>query len=266
MLKRLVTGIILAVVVSAGVIFLPIPYLKIVLILVVLVSSYECAHMVMPRGAGPACLPAILLSGGLASLIQFGPRDFGVTAWALPVCVIVSCGFFLIRRLPLESALPQISGTLFTVLYVGLLLSFLGLIREFSHGWQWLLMVLAVTFSADTGAFFAGKFFGRIKLAPLISPGKTVEGVLGGLVLALGVTFFFKAFIFKEMTVEDGLWIGGIAGLVGPVGDLSESLLKRSVGVKDSSNLLPGHGGFLDRVDALLFTAPAVYWYLAYIR
>jgi phosphatidate cytidylyltransferase len=266
MLKRLITGIILAVVVSAGVIFLPIPYLKVVLLLVVLVSAYECAHLVMPRGAGLACLPAILLSVGLSAWIQFGPRGFGIAAWVLPACVLLTCGVFLLHDVPLESALPQISGTLFTVLYVGLLLSFLGLIREFPHGWQWLLMALAVTFAADTGAFFAGRFFGQIKLAPLISPGKTVEGVFGGLLLALGVAFFFKAVIFPEMTVVDGLWVGGIAGLVGPVGDLAESLLKRSVGVKDSSNLLPGHGGFLDRVDALLFTAPAVYWYLRFIR
>lgn len=266
MLKRLVTGIILAVVVSAGVILLPISYLKIILILVILVAAYECARMVLPREAGASCILAILLSGGFSALILFGPRDFGVVAWALPACVLATCMFFLLHPLPLESALPQITGTLFTVLYAGLLLSFLGLIREFPHGWQWLLTVLAATFAADTGAYFGGRIFGRVKLAPRVSPGKTVEGVLGGLLLALAAVFFLRAFIFREMTVGDGLWVAGIAGVLGPVGDLAESLLKRSVGVKDSSHLLPGHGGILDRVDALLFTAPAVYWYLAYIR
>jgi phosphatidate cytidylyltransferase len=172
----------------------------------------------------------------------------------------------LLRRPSLETALAQITGSLFTVFYVGLLLSFLGLIREFPQGWQWLLMVLAATFAADTGAYFGGRYFGRIKLAPRVSPGKTVEGVFGGLLLALAATFFFKAVIFKQMTARDGYWVAGIAGLVGPLGDLAESLLKRAVGVKDSSNLLPGHGGFLDRVDALLFTGPAVYWYLQFIR
>jgi phosphatidate cytidylyltransferase len=266
MLKRLITGVILAAVVSAGVVLLPIPYLKVVLIIVVLVAAYECAYMVMPRGHAIALLPGVLLSGGLAAMILFGPRDFGMIAWGLPTAVMATCGFFLLRRPPLESALPQIAGTLFTVLYVGLLLSFLGLIREFQYGWQWLLTILAATFAADTGAFFAGRFFGRTKLAPRVSPGKTVEGVLGGWLLATAAAFFLKYFIFPAMTTRDGLWVGAIAGFVGPVGDLAESLLKRSVGVKDSSNLLPGHGGILDRVDALLFTAPAVYWYLIFIR
>lgn len=266
MLKRLITGVILAAVVSAGVVFLPVSYIKFVLFLITLVASYECARMVVPRESGLSFVWAVLLSGGLAAWILFGPRDFKIVGWILPAMVITTFIFFLLRRPALETALAEITGSLFTVLYVGLLFSFLGLIREFVYGWQWLLMILAATFAADTGAFFGGKFFGRIKLAPRVSPGKTVEGVFGGVLLALFAVFFIKTFIFPEMTVRDGIWVAGIAGFLGPVGDLAESLLKRAVGVKDSSNLLPGHGGILDRVDALLFTGPAAYWYLAHIR
>lgn len=266
MLKRLVTGIILAVGVTLAVIYFPILPIKIAVILLVGLAAYECARMVIPPGSTRAFLLAALMSMALSFLILFGPRDFNLVAWGLPGLVMITLIAALLRPQPISDAVQKITGTLFTVLYVGLLLSFLGLIREFFHGWQWLLVVLAVTFAADTGAFFAGRWWGRLKLAPAVSPGKTFEGLLGGLGLAAAAAFFLRAVFFREMTVADGFWVAGLAGILGPLGDLAESLLKRSVGVKDSSHLLPGHGGILDRLDALLFTAPLIYWYVAFIR
>jgi phosphatidate cytidylyltransferase len=144
--------------------------------------------------------------------------------------------------------------------------SFLGLIRDLPVGAAWLFIVLATTFGADTGAYFFGHLLGKHKLAPRVSPSKTVEGLVGGLIFSIALAFGFKYLIINNFSIRDCLWVGGIAGLVGPIGDLCESLIKRSVGVKDSGDLIPGHGGILDRVDALLFTAPVVYYYAAYIR
>src|SRR5262249_21990695 len=122
------------------------------------------------------------------------------------------------------------------------------------------------TFGADTGAYITGRLIGRHKLAPHISPGKTVEGVFGGILLSILWAFGCRYIISKDILVKDCWWVGLSVGLVGPLGDLAESLLKRSVGVKDSGHLIPGHGGLLDRIDALLFTSPIVYYYAAYLR
>ncbi len=118
---------------------------------------------------------------------------------------------------------------------------------------------------ADTGAYFTGHLIGKHKLAPLVSPGKTVEGFIGGIVASILAAFFCKFIFWREFAFVPCLILGTLIGIVGPIGDLSESLIKRSVNVKDSGQFIPGHGGLLDRVDALLFTAPTVYYYVKFL-
>jgi phosphatidate cytidylyltransferase len=138
----------------------------------------------------------------------------------------------------------------------------LPLLHRRGDGSLWVTLSIAVTFVCDTGAYFAGRSLGRHKLAPAISPGKTVEGGVGGLVASLGFTFLARATFFPALTVRDCILVGLAAGILGPIGDLTESLLKRSAGVKDSGNLIPGHGGMLDRIDAVLFVGAYVYWHV----
>lgn len=116
----------------------------------------------------------------------------------------------------------------------------------------------------DIGAYFAGTTFGRHKMAPSISPAKSWEGFAGGICTALAAGLLFAA-LLREMTVADGLTIGAMSGLLAPVGDLVESLVKREIGIKDSGRLLPGHGGMLDRLDAIIFCCPAISLYLHFV-
>lgn len=116
----------------------------------------------------------------------------------------------------------------------------------------------------DIGAFFAGTTFGRHKMAPSVSPAKSWEGFAGGIGTAL-VAGLVAATVLRELTVADGLAIGVMAGLLAPVGDLVESLVKREIGIKDSGRLLPGHGGMLDRLDAIIFCCPAISLYLHFV-
>ena len=125
-------------------------------------------------------------------------------------------------------------------------------------------LLAATTFNADTGAYFAGHLFGRHKLAPKVSPGKTVEGLVGGIIGSLIAAFLCREIFWEEFRILDCWIVGILVGIIGPLGDLSESLVKRSLGVKDSGQLIPGHGGLLDRLDALLFTAPLVYYYATF--
>jgi phosphatidate cytidylyltransferase len=133
-------------------------------------------------------------------------------------------------------------------------------------GAGWVALAIAVTFGNDSGAYFTGRAFGRHKLAPAISPGKTVEGALGGLVASLVVTLIARSLFLPELSLRDCVMIGVPAAIVGPVGDLVESLLKRAAGAKDSGRLLPGHGGILDRIDALLFVGAYVFLYATQLR
>jgi phosphatidate cytidylyltransferase len=122
-------------------------------------------------------------------------------------------------------------------------------------------LLLSVTWMNDTGAYFAGRALGRHKMIPRVSPSKTWEGFAGGLLFSLGAAFAVRAIGFPALTAPDCLFLGLAAGILGPTGDLAESSLKRGFGVKDSGKILPGHGGLLDRIDALLFTAPLFYFF-----
>jgi len=124
-----------------------------------------------------------------------------------------------------------------------------------------LLMFFAMVVLADTGAYYTGRLIGRHKLAPRVSPGKTIEGAVGGLVAAIAAGPLSRLLFFHEIPLVHALVLGALIGVLGPIGDLAESMLKRGAGVKDSGTLLPGHGGVLDRVDSILFCAPLLYYY-----
>lgn len=156
-------------------------------------------------------------------------------------------------------------------LYLGLLLPFVYHIRgdaawmEPAPGRWWLFLLLGALWLGDTAAMFFGTQFGRHKLAPTVSPNKTVEGFLGGLIGYLVAAFVFRIFWIQDVAVYHFIILAVLAGIFGQLGDLVESLWKRSLGIKDSSHIIPGHGGVLDRFDSLLFSAPVLYLYLKYI-
>lgn len=153
------------------------------------------------------------------------------------------------------------------LVYVGALTAPLGLLhRLLPDGPRWVLTAIGATFANDTGAYFAGRALGRHKLYPKISPGKTVEGAFGGLAASIGALFLFRATFFGALTPADCLLVAIPAAVLGPAGDLVESMLKRAAGVKDSGHLIPGHGGLLDRLDALLFVSAWVFTYAVYLR
>ncbi len=167
----------------------------------------------------------------------------------------------------IPAAGARLGAATFSVLYVGGLAAPLALLqRDAAHGRAWVLLAIGVTFGNDTGAYFGGKAFGRHKLYPKVSPAKTVEGGLGGLVASLLIMFAVRATVAPWLTVADCLAVGLPAAVLGPIGDLVESLMKRAAGVKDSGHLIPGHGGMLDRIDALLFVGAWIYVYAVYLK
>ena len=129
------------------------------------------------------------------------------------------------------------------------------------QGAQWIFLLWCVIFAGDTGAYYVGKNFGQRKLCPSVSPGKTVEGALGGIAAHIVVGSLAKLILLPELGWAMSLLFFVCAGIAGQTGDLFESILKRSAGIKDSSNILPGHGGILDRIDALIMAGPVAYFF-----
>ncbi len=154
---------------------------------------------------------------------------------------------------------------LFGVGYIGLTLGHLLLLRALEDGVFLIFFLLLITWGSDTGAYVVGKTLGRRKLAPVISPNKTVEGFIGGLVLGTTMALVAKLWFLPALALGHCLALGLLLAGIGTLGDLAESALKRSAGVKDSGTLIPGHGGVLDRVDSLLFTAPTFYYYVTVV-
>ncbi|MFZ3044598.1 MAG: phosphatidate cytidylyltransferase [Desulfatirhabdiaceae bacterium] len=152
-------------------------------------------------------------------------------------------------------AAMQIQG----MVYIPLMLSSIVLIRSGQDGTIWIYFLLAVVFSGDIGALYVGTFLGKHKLCPSISPKKTIEGALGGLAANLMIGLTVKAFFLPTLSWGYTILLILLIGIAGQIGDLFESVLKRTAGIKDSGGILPGHGGMLDRIDALLFAGPVAW-------
>jgi phosphatidate cytidylyltransferase len=236
----------------------------ILVIVVAALALTEYTGMMLPTAPRRLRLAVVAVGVGLAVALYLQPAL--ALVWVLAALVGVS-GAVLLEPGEIAAAGARLGLAGFGVMYLGALPASLALLhRDASHGALWVCAAIAVTFANDTGAYFAGRAFGRHKLYPAISPAKTVEGAAGGLVAGVGILLAGHATVAPMMTITDCLLVAGPAAVLGPVGDLVESMLKRSAGVKDSGKLLPGHGGMLDRVDALLFVSAWVYVYVLHLR
>jgi phosphatidate cytidylyltransferase len=206
---------------------------------------------------------------GLAGLLLVSLQWPGVisdrTVWLITLGTVLTSRLFLSRDL--ARSLIDSAVLVFGLLYIAFSLGHLLLTRALLPDGVFLIFfVVLVTWAGDTGAYYAGVTMGHRKLAPTISPNKTVEGLIGGLFLALVAAFVARYWFVPSFTVADCLATGLLLTAAGVLGDLSESALKRSAGVKDSGSMIPAHGGMLDRVDSLLFTAPAFYYYMTLVK
>jgi phosphatidate cytidylyltransferase len=217
---------------------------------------------------------------GLASAAAISPIAYAAIAspatravvdaawpYAAAIWLIAILTWALLTRAPTDRPLAAVGVTVLAVAYAGALPAFLLDMRHHGHGlrsWAgaWLVFFpLVVTWVCDTAAMFGGRTCGGAKLAPTVSPGKTRSGSLAGVVGSLAVAPVFAVAIFPRVGVDVPLWqllvVAAVLGVIGQIGDLAESLFKREAGVKDSSQLIPGHGGVLDRLDSLYFVIPA---------
>lgn len=220
--------------------------------------------------------PAIVWIGMTAGALMITAAEFRMPSMILCILAIsiLLCAFISVWwSKPDHPLLEAVSAQIQGMVYIPLLLSFLVMIRDQPHGVAWIFYLLCIIFAGDIGAYYVGTGWGRHKINPRVSPGKTVEGALGGLaanlVLGAGINLFADRLPWG-LDMPKLPWGWAIlffvtVGVTGQLGDLFESQLKRAAHIKDSGKILPGHGGLLDRIDALLFAAPVAYVFKEYV-
>jgi phosphatidate cytidylyltransferase len=182
----------------------------------------------------------------------------------LPGLTIAALVAAMLRGAPFENMIASVGATLLGVMYVALLGGHLVAVRmgfEQKLSAHLLSFFFLVIMGADSGAYYAGRAFGRHKLAPKVSPGKTWEGAIGGMIASLLMAALAHYWFFPELPLKVALALAALMNILGVLGDLTESALKRGAGAKDAAQILPGHGGLLDRLDSLLFNAPVLYYF-----
>jgi phosphatidate cytidylyltransferase len=263
-MTRVLSALVLLPVVIGTIWFLP-PGGTLLLALVAAVLAFtEYRHIANALGATvPATIGSVAV--GLACLAM-GRVDGASLPLLLVATMIVAGGVAVGRGQVGRSSLADASAMLFAPIYLGLPLGALAAVRDEHLGGsrEALLLLLGVIVVSDSAQYYCGRAFGRRKLSPVISPNKTVEGAIGGLGFGTAAMMLGGSYLFASPWWLL-LLLGAAISLLGIVGDLFESLLKRSAGVKDSSNLIPGHGGVLDRIDSWLFAAPVYYVFVRFV-
>ncbi|MDP2807252.1 MAG: phosphatidate cytidylyltransferase [bacterium] len=215
----------------------------------------------LSRAKGLKPLTAWGLAGGALLWYCFlNPSSAATGAFTLWLLLLFS---WMVVKGEVDGSLARAGATVFGVIYVAGLLGHLLLLRDLDDvfGFKLAALTMSLIWIGDTGAYFTGMAFGKRPLAPKISPKKSIEGLAGGALVTLAAAFLIARYWIWELSIWQALVIGLGVVIFGTLGDLFESLLKRDAGVKDSGNLLPGHGGVLDRFDSMMFALPFVYWF-----
>jgi phosphatidate cytidylyltransferase len=259
-MRRIVTGLLLAITW-----FLLLLYGDPVLFFLVVAAGSILALKEYLRMAcievGKKHVPIILLIGMLPLIgAFFGKLDLvvGCIFLALVLLVIITLAAYP----TLDNSLGFLTNLWFGVFYISFCGSHLILLHKMDQGIFWLIFLTTITIASDSGAYYVGRLFGTTKLFPALSPGKTRAGAVGGIVGGMVGGTVLAAFILPDVNLMFAALLGLILSCIGIIGDLAESLIKRASGVKDSGQILPGHGGVLDRIDSLLLTAPVLYYLL----
>jgi phosphatidate cytidylyltransferase len=222
------------------------------------IGGYELMSMKVPSSRGLRAWGAV--TSALFGYAIIFVNDAATTYGAVLIIIVGSMTWSLLQDDPLQNASVRIGWLLGTPIYVGGTLSAVAMVRSFDPTGAWVLLTMVLAWGSDTSAYFVGRKYGKTKLAPRISPKKTLEGSAAGLAASV-VGAMIMSFFLPGMGLLDAIALGVLGGAAGQAGDLMVSVLKRSSGVKDSGGILPGHGGILDRADALAFTGPATWAY-----
>ena len=272
-LTRLITGTIMGLIMLFSLLIGGVP-LFVITMLIVILATKEYVCILKHKGFYPS-IKVILFADAFLALLAYLNR-FNMVSFALTVCSITAFMWVLFKGR--QPYIANVATTILGFVYGGLFPLYLIFLRDIGSnptyhyclkstgecvGKGFVILIFFAVLLTDTGCYYFGSKFGKHKLAPIISPNKTIEGSIGGTLCAIAVSVFIGHFI--KLPIVHCVVAGALVALFAQIGDLCESLIKRDAGVKDSGNTLPGHGGFLDRTDSYVFTLPVLYYYFQYV-
>lgn len=242
-----------------------------------LICIYEFVGMALPDERRTALPLMVFLGLPIFAASAVSTSHDALPTWALPAqssptllalvfAMVTSSAWFLFSAKSTEGLADRWARFLLGLLWVPFLIGLFPALRALDGGRGWLWAPLFASWGGDIGGYFAGRAFGKTPMFPLISPKKTWAGFFGGAALAIAALLVFKFVFFPRMTIVDCVVLAVLCDLSGVFGDLIESMVKRTFGVKDSGTIMPGHGGLLDRIDSTIFALPAAYLYLVFLR
>jgi len=274
MLTRAITGAVFLLVVISAIVFHQLTFALLFLIIIVIGLS-EFYSLLEKNGHAPQKWIGIII-GSLTFITLFfnNSTDYSITSLILPIYLPAFFTIFLAELFRnKEQAFSNIALTFLGIFYISVPLSLWNLVSiHYGHqnpaqnyNWHYLLGYFFLMWTADTGAYLSGRFFGKHKLFERLSPKKTWEGFLGGLLLSL-VVAYINSIYYTELRLDQWIIVAILTCVLGTLGDLVESMFKRSIDIKDSGSILPGHGGILDRFDGVFISSPFIVAYLLLIR
>jgi phosphatidate cytidylyltransferase len=263
-MSRLITALIALPILIASVLIEALaPLFVLIAVAAMILGLYEFWWLARKRDIKADVVVGYGASAAIFVAFYFNALD--LLLFVLPIFVIAALAAATLKGGPFEKMMPSVGVTVLGVLYVAFLGGHLVALRtgfrQPSLSSHLLCFFFLVVMGSDTGAYYTGRAFGRHKLAPTISPGKTWEGAVGGMLASLAFASVAHFWFFPELSLKAALPLAAVMNVLGVIGDLTESALKRGSGAKDAANILPGHGGLLDRLDSLLFNAPVIYYF-----
>ncbi len=263
LVKRWLTGILLVVVVLTAIIFASAEILGVIITVFIIGGVWEYNSMVFGKGYLKEKLEINIFAIVIPMVVLLGTSQHLIAV--LTFCIISVFMLFLWSVKESTFDVLLVAKVIFGIMYLPLLTSHFILLRLLENGVYWILLVLIISIVGDTAGLYVGKYFGKNKLSVLVSPGKTIEGTIGLIIGSVLGSLIFSHFFFPNVSSVHILIISFVGSVIGQLGDLCESAIKRNYGLKDASSLLPGHGGLLDRMDSLIFIAPFVYYYRIFV-
>jgi phosphatidate cytidylyltransferase len=263
LLKRWTTGLLLAPILVLVIVFGSKDIFAALVIFFILGGVWEYNHMVFGNGFVKEKIEGLIFAVIIPLVVLFGNSQHLLAVLAFSVLIVFILFVLSIKESKFD--VLSVAKVIFGMMYIPFLMSYFISLRMMDKGIEWIFFILFLAFIGDIFALYAGKYFGKHKLVPLVSPGKTVEGFAGLVVGSTSACLIFSYYFLPEIPLTQIVILAFTGSIIGQLGDICESAIKRNFGLKDAGSILPGHGGILDRLDCLIFIAPFVYYYRIFV-
>ena len=258
-MKRIIPGILLAACWLLLLLLGSFAFFWLTVVTLCIIGAYEFLRMVLPSETGDIDFFLLTCCISMPVILTGLWHEDGLGAGLFLSVFLLLC-YILINYSKLTDSFAILSRLVFGAVYVGFFSAHLVLLHLLPEGNLWLVILVAITAGSDSGAYYSGRLFGKHKLCKKVSPNKTIEGAIGGMLCGLGVAILFAFLLLDSINWLVLVPVSLILVVVGIIGDLCESIVKRGTGTKDSGTILLGHGGILDRIDSLILAAPFLYY------